>query len=104
MPRGGARPGAGRPKGSGKPLPKAPKAVAIAANASNLTPLDYMLAIMRDDSQAPELRAKMAVAAAPYVHPKPGDVAKGKKEQAEDAAKTAGQGTEWGDDLAAPLN
>ena len=49
---------------------------ATAANAaeiaaSGLTPLDYMLTIMRDDSQPPTLRAEMAKAAAPYV---PGSV------------------------------
>ena len=41
----------------------------------------------------------MAQAAAPYVHAKPGDVKLGKKEQAEQAAHTAGAGTEWGNDL-----
>jgi hypothetical protein len=38
--------------------------------ASGLVPLDYMLAIMRDETAALERRDDMAKAAAPYVHPK----------------------------------
>ncbi len=33
-------------------------------------PLDHMLAIMRDKSEDKYFRAQMAVAAAPYVHPR----------------------------------
>ena len=33
-------------------------------------PLDYMLAVVRDPSTAPDRRDKLAIAAAPYVHPK----------------------------------
>ncbi|NJC06528.1 hypothetical protein GGQ97_002321 [Sphingomonas kaistensis] len=67
------------------------------------TPLDFMLAVMRDDSQDMRLRTAMAQAAAPYVHAKPSDAGpKGKKEEAAAASKTAGMGTDWGDDLGAP--
>lgn len=38
--------------------------------ASGLTPLDYMLAIMRDAQADDELRFEAAKAAAPYVHPR----------------------------------
>lgn len=38
--------------------------------ASGLTPLDYMLTIMRDEEANPARRDEMAKAAAPYVHPK----------------------------------
>lgn len=38
--------------------------------ASGLTPLDYMLAILRDEDAPDERRDDMAKAAAPYVHPK----------------------------------
>lgn len=37
---------------------------------SGITPLEYMLKIMRDETQSPTFRADMAKAAAPYVHPR----------------------------------
>jgi hypothetical protein len=40
------------------------------ARASGLTPLEYMLAVLRDETQPSERRDDMAKAAAPYVHPK----------------------------------
>lgn len=46
----------------------ATKAAAVAA--SGLTPLDYMMTVMRDDSVEPHARLDAAKAAAPYVHPK----------------------------------
>lgn len=38
--------------------------------ASGLTPLDYMLALLRDEQQPADIRFEAAKAAAPYVHPK----------------------------------
>ena len=38
--------------------------------ASGLTPLEYLLGIMRDEELPVELRFEAAKAAAPYVHPK----------------------------------
>lgn len=38
--------------------------------ASGLLPLDYMLGILRDESQSDDKRAWAAEKAAPYVHPK----------------------------------
>lgn len=38
--------------------------------ASGLTPLDYLLSVMRDTSEALEARLEAAKAAAPYVHPR----------------------------------
>lgn len=65
----------GRPKG----LPKsggrkagtpnklnAEKEAAIAA--SGLTPLDYMLSLLRDEGESKEVRVDVAKAAAPYCH------------------------------------
>ena len=40
-----------------------------AIDASGLTPLDYMLTVMRDSRAKPERRDNMAKAAAAYVHP-----------------------------------
>jgi hypothetical protein len=42
----------------------------LAIAASGLTPLAYMLAIMRDEAQPVAVRLDMAKAAAPYVHPR----------------------------------
>lgn len=98
MPRGGARPGAGR---KAKAVRDAITACEVAAKRSKgeMSPLDFMLAVMRDDEQDIKLRTAMAQAAAPYIHAKPSDVKLGKKEQADADAQTAGAGTEWGDDL-----
>jgi hypothetical protein len=92
MPRGGARPGAGRKP---KAVRDALEACEIAAKRSRgeQTPLDFMLAVMRDEEQDLKLRMAMAQAAAPYVHAKPGELAKGKKEQAqENASEIAASG------------
>lgn len=43
---------------------------AAAIEASGLTPLDYMLSVMRDESLMPPLRLDAAKAAAQYVHPR----------------------------------
>lgn len=67
-----------------------------------MSPLEYMLKVMNDTSADDARRDKMAVAAASYVHAKPGDSPKGKKEEAQEASRTAGAGTSWGDDLGAP--
>ena len=88
MPRGGSRPGAGRKP---KAVSDAVKACEIAAKRSkgDLTPLDFMLALMRDEEQDIKLRTAMAQAAAPYVHAKMADAAKGKKEEKQEAAEKA---------------
>jgi hypothetical protein len=38
--------------------------------ASGLTPLEYMLSLLRDERKSDEIRFEAAKAAAPYVHPK----------------------------------
>ena len=43
--------------------------------ASGLTPLDYMLQVMRDEEAPTELRLDAAARAAPYVHPRLSSVA-----------------------------
>jgi hypothetical protein len=68
--RGGARTGAGRKKGQASAQTKRRKAVAAQALAAGLSPLDYMLSIMRDEGMPIKLRYLAAVDAAPYVHPK----------------------------------
>jgi hypothetical protein len=78
--RGGARRGAGRPKGSKNAATKKARAVSEQAAAEGITPLEYMLDIMRtevsEDMDARELltaitlRFEAAKAAAPYIHPR----------------------------------
>jgi hypothetical protein len=41
-----------------------------AAEATGILPLDYMLEVMRDAHADPKRRDAMAMAAAPYLHPK----------------------------------
>ena len=87
MSRGGARPGAGRPRkkrhiDSTKPSLPAGKI---------LDPLTYMLQVMNDPSEDKDLRARMAVSAAPYIHARKGEGA-GKKQDKAERAKAAGSG------------
>ncbi len=69
MPRGGYRPGAGRPVGAAT---KRTRAVADQAAAEGLTPLDVMLRTMRDHAAADrwDEASKVAAMAAPFVHPR----------------------------------
>lgn len=67
MARGGARPGAGRPPGS---LNKKTQELAAKLMEEGLTPLEYMLREMRNESNDKMFRGDMAKSAAPYVHPK----------------------------------
>lgn len=139
MPRGGARPGAGRPRknaatpakakakpaakpkkdglGRGLTLPngqtspdappgwpfgtKPPEEPAAAPDPDSddgltdeqragLSPLEYLLAVMRSPDASKSARLQAAVQAAPYMHAKPAPMAKKEGKAAE--AKKAGQG------------
>jgi hypothetical protein len=117
MPKGGYRPNSGPAKGT-KYKPRTPKqkgetkakqkktrvikAVsdnipslspedAKQASGLNLTPLDFMLKVMRDPTEDNNRRDKMAALAAPFCHPRKGE-GLGKKEEKESKAKTAGAG------------
>lgn len=65
--RGGKRENAGRKPGA--PNKKTAQVIA-AVEASGLTPLDYMLSVLRDELQPLDTRLDAAKAAAPYVHAK----------------------------------
>lgn len=67
MARGGKREGAGRPKGT---VNKATAQRQAEVAASGLTPLDYLLGVMRDEEADEASRRDCAKAAAPYVHPR----------------------------------
>ena len=91
MARGGFRVGAGRPKGSKGKTAKSKRTTHITGAGETLTPLEFMLRVLNDPNADKELRARMAIAAAPYVHPKAGE-GKGKKNDQADRAKKAGAG------------
>lgn len=65
--RGGKRAGAGRKPGSPN---KASAARQAAVKASGITPLDYMLKVMRNKRVDLATRLEAAGKAAPYVHPR----------------------------------
>lgn len=67
MARGGKREGAGRPKGVPN---KATAAREAAIAASGLTPLEFMLEALRDETREFAERMDAAKSAAPYCHPK----------------------------------
>ena len=66
MARGGARAGAGRKKGSKTQLTEQ----ALVRAGEGITPLEYMLGILRDETADAAQRFEAAKAAAPYVHPR----------------------------------
>lgn len=64
---GGKRNGAGRKAGS---VTTRTRETADRAASEGLTPLDYLLGVLRDVDNDPALRMDAAKAAAPYVHAK----------------------------------
>jgi hypothetical protein len=76
MARGGRRPGAGRPPGSAN---KRTRAIADAIAMQGITPLDYLVTVMRSNPGTPEA-LDAAKAAAPYMHPRLTSVALGQDE------------------------
>lgn len=65
--RGGARPGAGRKKGSATAKTRE---IANKAAESGLTPLEYLISVMQDETNERKERVSAAIAAAPYIHPR----------------------------------
>lgn len=72
MARGGRRENAGRPKGTGKPTARtlARQALVAKAEAEGITPLEFMLLVLRDQERPEAERFKAAIEAAPYMHPR----------------------------------
>ena len=66
-PKGGARPGSGRKPGIAN---RRTAEQVAAASAGGITPLEYLLSIMRAPAAEPRDRLAAACAAAPYVHAK----------------------------------
>lgn len=67
MAHGGARPNAGRKPGS---LTQKTREVAERAAEAGITPLEFMLSILRDETADRAERFEAAKQAAPYIHPK----------------------------------
>jgi hypothetical protein len=64
---GGRRPGAGRKAGGHN---KRTLAFHAEVAKSKQTPLEYMVAVMHDESADKDRRDRMAASAAPYLHPR----------------------------------
>lgn len=97
MARGGYRPGAGRPKGAknvktiaSEPVVARP-AVTVAPERRR-EPIEYMLDVMNDPNADDARRDRMAIAAAPFCHPRMESVGQGKKEQQVETAKQRATG------------
>jgi len=86
MPRGGYRPGAGRPKGASTGVGPAAAATTVAevtveAAKKLMSPLDYMLKVINDPHADSDRRDRIAIAAAPFCHARKEAVGAGKKEE-----------------------
>ena len=98
MPSGGFRSGTGRPKGAvgikkkteAEKAKEAEKRIKEAAEMTGISPLEYMLRIMRDPEIEPNRRDRMALAAASFMHNRVGET--GKKVSKEEKAREVGQG------------
>ena len=89
MAHGGSRPNAGRPKKGEEPI----QVEVRRGTGKYLTPLEYMEAVINDDDADVNRRDRMAVAAAPYRHPRASEVEPGKKERRQaNAVKAAAEG------------
>ena len=75
--QGGKRQGAGRKKGG---VNSRTAAIAQALANQGMTPLGYMLEVMRDETVESSRRDDMSKAAAPYVHPRLASVEHGGKD------------------------
>ena len=88
MALGGARPGAGRPKGARN---KRHEEVVQGALKGRITPLEYLLSVMNNEEAEEARRVDAAKAAAPYVHARLNAVT-----VAGDQEKPIRQVIEWG--------
>lgn len=72
MPRGGRRPGAGRPKGSA--VVRTSRIAGRLSEDGLETPLEYLLGVMRDNQQPQAIRIDAAKATLPFLHPRQASV------------------------------
>lgn len=102
MPRGGARPGAGRPKKSKSASPavrkvvrdlkRKPSKAAGKAAEVHKTALEFAMAMINDPNVEMDDKVRLAIAAMPFQHPKLEGKTAGKKEERADAAKRVSSG------------
>lgn len=65
-----------------------------------MLPLDYLLMVINDPNADSDRKDRLAIAAAPYCHPRLIEPQKiGKKDREDEAAERAGVGTGWSKDL-----
>ncbi len=65
-----------------------------------MKPLDYLLMVINDPNADSDRKDRLAIAAAPYCHPRLTEPVKiGKKDRQDEAAESAGMGTPWAADL-----
>lgn len=79
----------------GAKLGRPPKQPKLEDRPPNLTPLEYMLAVMNDPKADRTRRDRMATAAAPYIHGRATEAQPGKKETAQIVAQTAHEESDW---------
>jgi hypothetical protein len=77
MASGGARAGAGRPKGAAT---RKTREIADKAASEGLMPLEFMLQVMRNPNADMPQRLDMAKSAAPYLHPRLANIDVGNKD------------------------
>jgi len=70
MPRGGYRPGAGRPKGARNRRTLMLEEGNRRASEGGMEPLEYLPSVMRDEREPVGVRLDAARAAAPFCHPR----------------------------------
>src|SRR5262245_49796327 len=76
------------------------EAMAVGLKPGQMSPVEYLLDRINDATVASDTRDRLAIATAPYCHPRLSEPLRvGKKEKAEKAAKVAGIGSGWGSDL-----
>ena len=88
MARGGYRTGAGRPRKDGSTT-ESPAKIQREAKSAGLSPLEYMLEVMNSELADDGRRDRMAIAAAPFVHPRAAEAEPGKREKQQASAEKA---------------
>ena len=74
--------------------------VTPARTTGGVSPLDYLLRLMNDETATPARRDAAARCAVQYTHKRMADTRVPLKARAAKAADQAGEGTAWADDLA----
>ncbi len=89
MPRGGARPGAGRPRKVPGMYSPPPASDSVKFQSA----LDFAMAVINDPAAPLEAKIRLAVAVMPFQHMRLAERRASKKGEAAEAAKKAARGT-----------